>query len=316
MIPSTPLSCLLGIEKPVIAGGMVWCSGHELAAAVSNQGGLGLIGCGSMHPDNFRNHIRKCKEETDKPFGVNVPLLYPEVDTVMQIIIDEKVPVVVTSAGNPKLWTAKLKEAGCKVMHVVSSAKFAVKAEAAGVDAIVAEGFEAGGHNGREEITTLVLIRSVVAAVKSPVVAAGGIASGRAILAALALGAQGVQIGTLFALSQESSAHPDFKKACIEAGEGQTALVLKKVVPTRLLNNPFRQRVMEMEDRGASKEEFNEALGAGRAKQGIFLGDLAEGELEIGQVCADINAVRPIAEIFRSLEDEFTHAAAELKGLL
>lgn len=305
MTKTNRLTALLGVEKPIIAGGMVWCSGWRLAAAVSNAGGLGLIGAGSMHPETLQEHIQKCKQATDRPFGVNVPLLYPEMDRVMQIIIDEKVPIVVTSAGNPKTWTAQLHEAGCKVLHVVSSAKFAQKAEAAGVDAIIAEGFEAGGHNGREETTTMCLIPSVVDAVSIPVVAAGGIASGRAIAAAQCLGAEGVQIGTLFALSEESSAHEAFKLACCAAGEGDTALVLKKLAPTRLLKKGFWQQVVTAEDRGANADELNELLGKGRAKKGIFEGDLEEGEPEIGQVAAQIDRIRPIAEIMQMLEEEY-----------
>ncbi len=305
MTKTNRLTALLGVKKPIIAGGMVWCSGWRLAAAVSNAGGLGLIGAGSMHPETLQEHIQKCKQATDRPFGVNVPLLYPEMDRVMQIIMDEKVPIVVTSAGNPKTWTAQLHEAGCKVLHVVSSAKFAQKAEAAGVDAIIAEGFEAGGHNGREETTTMCLIPSVVDAVSIPVVAAGGIASGRAIAAAQCLGAEGVQIGTLFALSEESSAHEAFKLACCAAGEGDTALVLKKLAPTRLLKKGFWQQVVTAEDRGANADELNELLGKGRAKKGIFEGDLEEGEPEIGQVAAQIDRIRPIAEIMQMLEEEY-----------
>lgn len=305
MTKTNRLTALLGVEKPIISGGMVWCSGWRLAAAVSNVGGLGLIGAGSMHPETLQEHIQKCKQATDRPFGVNVPLLYPEMDRVMQIIMDEKVPIVVTSAGNPKTWTAQLHEAGCKVLHVVSSAKFAQKAEAAGVDAIIAEGFEAGGHNGREETTTMCLIPSVVDAVSIPVVAAGGIASGRAIAAAQCLGAEGVQIGTLFALSEESSAHEAFKLACCAAGEGDTALVLKKLAPTRLLKKGFWQQVVTAEDRGANADELNELLGKGRARKGIFEGDLEEGEPEIGQVAAQIDRIRPIAEIMQMLEEEY-----------
>ena len=298
MTKTNRITALLGIEKPIISGGMVWCSGWRLAAAVSNAGGLGLIGAGSMHPETLLEHIQKCEQATTRPFGVNVPLLYPEMDKMMQIIMDEKVPIVVTSAGNPKTWTGKLHEAGCKVLHVVSSAKFAQKAEAAGVDAIVAEGFEAGGHNGREETTTMCLIPSVVDAVTIPVVAAGGIASGRAIAAAQCLGAEGVQIGTLFALSEESSAHPEFKQACCAAGEGDTALVLKKLAPTRLLKKGFWEQVVAAEDRGASAEEMQELLG-------IVEGDLAEGEPEIGQVAAQISSIRTVVEIMQSLNEEY-----------
>ncbi|WP_025842738.1 NAD(P)H-dependent flavin oxidoreductase [Porphyromonas gingivicanis] len=299
------ITSLLGIEYPIIAGGMVWCSGWRLASAVSNAGGLGLIGAGSMHPETLREHIVKCKAATHRPYGVNVPLLYPEMDKVIEIIIEEKVPVVVTSAGNPKTWTAKLHEAGCKVLHVVSSSKFAMKAEAAGVDAIIAEGFEAGGHNGKEETTTMCLIPSVADSVQIPVVAAGGIASGRAMAAAMCLGAEAVQIGTLFAMSEESSAHKNFKNLCCEAGEGDTALVLKKLGPTRILKREFYDQVIAAEDRGASAEELKEILGKGRAKKGIFEGDLVEGELEIGQASAQISKIRPIAEIMTSLLEEY-----------
>lgn len=299
------ITSLLGIEYPIIAGGMVWCSGWRLASAVSNAGGLGLIGAGSMHPETLREHIVKCKAATHRPYGVNVPLLYPEMDKVIEIIIKEKVPVVVTSAGNPKTWTAKLHEAGCKVLHVVSSSKFAMKAEAAGVDAIIAEGFEAGGHNGKEETTTMCLIPSVADSVQIPVVAAGGIASGRAMAAAMCLGAEAVQIGTLFAMSEESSAHENFKNLCCEAGEGDTALVLKKLGPTRILKREFYDQVIAAEDRGASAEELKEILGKGRAKKGIFEGDLVEGELEIGQASAQISKIRPIAEIMTSLLEEY-----------
>lgn len=315
MFPKTRLTQLLGIEKPIIAGGMIWCSGNELASAVSNAGGLGIIGAGSMHPDNFRHHIQKCKEHTTKPFGVNIPLLAPEVETLMQIVLEEKVPIVITSAGNPKTWTGNLKEAGCKVMHVVSSAKFAKKSEDAGVDAVIAEGFEAGGHNGREETTTLVLAQAVVAAVSCPVVMAGGFATGRSILAALALGAEGVQIGTLFALSKESSAHDSFKQHCIDSIEGSTKLLLKKLVPTRLLNNQFADEVQILEDKGASKEELEAHLGKGRAKKGIFEGNVTEGELEIGQVSAIVNSVEPISVIFDNLEKDYIDATKRLTSL-
>lgn len=312
MFPSTRLTELLGVKKPIIAGGMVWCSGHELAAAVSNCGGLGVIGAGSMYPENLQHHIRRCKEQTKEPFGVNIPLLAPEVEKLFEVVIAEKVPVVITSAGNPKTWTARLHEAGCKVLHVVSSAKFAQKAEEAGVDAVIAEGFEAGGHNGREESSTLVLAQSVVEAVSCPVVLAGGFATGRSILAALALGAEGVQIGTLFALTKESSAHDKFKEACLQAGEGSTMLLLKKVVPTRLLFNSFATEVQGMEDRGATKEELEEYLGKRRAKQGIFEGNLEEGELEIGQVVALINREATVEEQFKMLEEDFEKAVQRL----
>lgn len=275
---------LFGIKYPIIAGGMVWCSGWRLAAAVSEAGGLGLLGAGSMHPDTLREHIRKCKAATDKPFGVNVPLMYPQIETIMDIIISEGVKVVFTSAGNPKTWTKKLKDNGIKVAHVVSSSKFAMKCEEAGVDAVVAEGFEAGGHNGREETSTMVLIPQVKKNLSLPLIAAGGIATGGGMLAAMALGADGVQIGSRFALTQESSASDEFKKMCLELKEGDTMLSLKKVSPTRLVKNKFFDMVQQAEDKGASTEELREILGKGRAKKGIFEGDLEEGELEIGQV--------------------------------
>lgn len=306
------LTELLGIELPIISGGMVWCSGWRLASAVSNAGGLGLIGAGSMHPETLQEHIRKCKQATSKPFGVNVPLLYPEMDRVMDIIIEEKVPIVVTSAGNPKTWTETLHKAGCKVLHVVSSAKFALKAEAAGVDAVIAEGFEAGGHNGREETTTLCLIPQVARAIQIPLVAAGGIGSGDAIAAAQCLGADGVQIGTLFAMSEESSAHDAFKEACCQAGEGDTALVLKKLAPTRILKLGFYQKVFEAEERGASKEKMQEILGKGRAKMGIFEGNLEEGEPEIGQVAAQISSIKGVQEIVETLKQEYRTAVTKL----
>lgn len=312
MFPKTKITALLGIEKPIIAGGMVWCSGHKLASAVSNAGGLGVIGLGSMHPETFRYHIRRCKETTCRPFAVNVPLLYPEVDKAMEIILEEKVPVVITSAGNPKIWTSVLKDAGCKVLHVVSSAKFAKKAEAAGVDAVIAEGFEAGGHNGREETTTLVLAQSLAEAVSCPFVLAGGFATGRSILAALALGADAVQMGTLFALSEESSAHETFKRYCVESSEGDTRLLLKKLVPTRLLKNPFAEQLMKMEDEGASTEQLDAFLGKGRAKKGIFEGDFHEGELEIGQISGFIRSIDSVADIFANLEKDFETALHRL----
>lgn len=303
---------LLGIQYPIISGGMVWCSGWRLAAAVSAAGGLGLIGAGSMHPGTLREHIQKCKAATDKPFGVNVPMLYPELDTIIDIIIEEQVPVVVTSAGNPKTYTARLKAAGCKVMHVVASSKFALKSQEAGVDAVIAEGFEAGGHNGREETTTMCLIPSVVRAVTIPVVAAGGISQGDSMAAALALGADGVQIGTRFALTRESSASEEFKQLCRSTGEGGTMLSLKAVSPTRLVKNDFYQRVSEAEARGASVEELRELQGKGRAKRGIFEGDLSEGMLEIGQCVALTNEEESVAEVFEELLAGYKHAVARL----
>jgi enoyl-[acyl-carrier protein] reductase II len=291
---------------------MIWCSGWRLAAAVSNAGGLGLIGAGSMYPDVLREHLRKIKSATDKPFGVNVPLLYPQTDELMQIILEEKVPIVFTSAGNPAKYTSVLQEHSVKVVHVVPSAKLAVKCEKAGVDAVVAEGFEAGGHNGREETTTMTLIPMVRDLISIPLIAAGGIASGRAMLAAFALGAEGVQIGSLFAASEESSAHPAFKQKIVEAGEGDTMLSLKDLVPVRLLRNAFFEKVRELEARGASKEELQELFGRGRAKKGMFEGDLEEGELEIGQVSAQIHEVRPAAEIIENLISGFNEAVKTL----
>lgn len=300
---------LFGIKYPIIAGGMVWCSGWRLASAVSNAGGLGLIGAGSMHPEVLREHIQKCKQATDKPFGVNVPMLYPELDKIIDIIIEEKVPIVFTSAGNPKTWTKKLQDEGIKVAHVVSSSKFALKCEEAGVDAIVAEGFEAGGHNGREETTTLTLIPQVAKAIKTPFIAAGGIATGAGMLATMALGAEGVQIGSRFALTQESSASNEFKEMCIDLKEGDTILSLKKVSPTRLVKNEFYKQVQDLEDKGASADELRALLGRGRAKKGIFEGDLVEGELEIGQVAALIEDIPTVKEVVDSIIKEYNELA-------
>ncbi len=307
------LCSLLGIEYPIISGGMVWCSGWRLAAAVSNEGGLGLIGAGSMHPDTLREHIQKCKAATDKPYGVNVPMFYPELDTIIDIIIEEQVPVVVTSAGSPKLYTAKLKEAGAKVMHVVSSAKFALKSEEAGVDVVIAEGFEAGGHNGREETTTMCLIPSVASVVSIPVVAAGGISGGGSFLATSALGAEGVQIGTRFAMTEESSADENFKSYCRGLKEGETMLCLKAISPTRLVKNDFFNRVVELETRGASVDELRELQGRGRSKVGIFEGDLSEGMLEMGQSVALTNKVETVKDVFADLISGYE---ASLKNLL
>ena len=303
---------LFGIRYPIISGGMVWCSGWRLAAAVSNAGGLGLLGAGSMHPEVLREHIRKCKAATDKPFGVNVPLLYPEMDTIVQIIIEEKVPVVFTSAGNPKTWTAKLKENGIKVAHVVSSSKFARKCEEAGVDAVVAEGFEAGGHNGREETTTMCLIPAVRRATTLPLIAAGGIGTGESIAAAMSLGAEGVQIGTRFALSAESSAHENFKSLCLNLEEGDTRLLLKQLAPTRLVKGAFLNAVQEAELRGASVDELKALLGKGRAKKGIFEGNLEEGELEIGQIASIFRKEEPVADIMNDLVEGYRRAASRL----
>lgn len=303
---------LFGIRYPVISGGMVWCSGWRLASAVSNAGGLGLIGAGSMHPDTLREHIVKCKAATDKPFGVNVPLLYPEMETIIDIIISEKVPIVFTSAGNPAKWTPLLKSHGITVAHVVSSSKFARKCEEAGVDAVVAEGFEAGGHNGREETTTMCLIPAVRQAISLPLIAAGGIASGEAIAAVMALGAEGVQIGTRFALSAESSAHDNFKNLCLTLNEGDTRLVLKQLAPTRLVRSEFLNQVLAAETAGASVDELKALLGKGRAKKGIFEGDLQEGELEIGQIASTLHQMQPVAEIMQDLIKGYRTAAARI----
>lgn len=299
------ISELFGIQYPIIQAGMIWCSGWRLASAVSNAGGLGLIGAGSMYPEVLQEHIQKCKNATSKPFGVNVPLLYPDIEALMDIIIREKVPVVFTSAGNPASWTQILKASGIKVVHVVANTRFALKAAQAGVDAIVAEGFEAGGHNGREETTTMVLIPQIREATDLPLIAAGGIASGSSMLAAMALGAEGVQIGSLFAASAESSAHDHFKQAIVQAKEGDTQLSLKKLTPVRLIKNKFWQQVQEAELRGASEEELKTLLGRARAKKGMFEGDLEEGELEIGQVSGLIHEIKPAAQIVNELISEF-----------
>lgn len=299
------INSLFGIKYPIIAGGMVWCSGWRLASAVSNAGGLGLIGAGSMHPETLREHIEKCREATDKPFGVNIPLMYPQIEELMHLVVDEGVKIVFTSAGNPKIWTPFLKEHGITVAHVVSSSKFARKCEEAGVDAIVCEGFEAGGHNGREETTTLCLVPAVRRATTLPLMAAGGIGTGAGILAAMALGAEGVQIGTRFALTRESSAHEGFKQYCLNLNEGDTKLLLKKLSPTRLVKNDFYNRVEEAEARGASVEEMRELLGKGRAKQGIFEGDLSNGELEIGQIASLFREEKSVAEVMEELVAEY-----------
>ena len=306
------LTQLLHIEYPIIQAGMIWASGWKLASAVSRAGGLGILGAGSMYPDVLREQIRKCKAATDRPFGVNLPLLYPDIEKHIEIIIENRVPVVITSAGSPKTWTSILKEKGIRVIHVVSSSAFAQKAVAAGCDAVVAEGYEAGGHNGREETTTMVLIPQVVQAVSIPVIAAGGIATGQQMLAALALGASGVQIGTRFLASEESSAHPDFKKKVIEAKEGDTHLRMHKLVPVRLLQNEFYRRVEEAEARGASADELKEILGRARAKKGMFEGDLDEGELEIGQVSSLLDDILPAETIVRNLLQDYQHALEAL----
>ena len=303
---------LFDIQYPIIQGGMVWCSGWRLAAAVSNAGGLGLLGAGSMHPEVLREHIRKCQAATTKPFGVNVPLMYPEIETLMQIIQEEGVKIVFTSAGNPKTWTARLQAAGIKVAHVVSSAKFAAKCEEAGVDAIVAEGFEAGGHNGREETTTLCLIPAVRKATSLPLMAAGGIATGESLLAVMALGAEGAQIGTRFALTKESSAHDNFKQLCLHLKEGDTKLLLKKLSPTRLVKGDFTTAVEEAEARGASAEELRELLGKGRAKKGIFEGDLQNGELEIGQIASLFHEEQSVAEVMEEIVNAFKAARQQM----
>jgi enoyl-[acyl-carrier protein] reductase II len=299
------ITSLFGIEYPIIQAGMVWASGWRLASAVSNAGGLGILGSGSMYPDVLRLHIQKCKQATDKPFGVNIPLLYADVEKHIQICIEEGARIIFTSAGNPKTWTGRLKENGIRVVHVVSSSKFAKKAEEAGCDAVVAEGFEAGGHNGREETTSFVLIPLVRQAVSVPVIAAGGIATGRQMLAAMVLGADGVQVGSRFVASEEASSHISFKNAVIHATEGDTQLSLKQVVPVRLLKNKFYDLVQEAENRGASKEELINLLGRGRAKKGMFEGDLEEGELEIGQVAAMVRDILPAGEIVKELWREY-----------
>lgn len=306
---------LFGIKYPIISGGMVWCSGAKLAAAVSNTGGLGLIGAGSLKPDMLREHIIKCRELTKEPFGVNVPLMSPYSKDQMAVIIEEKVPIVFTSAGNPQLWTETLHQHGIIVAHVVSSSKFALKAQQAGVDAVVAEGFEAGGHNGREETTTMVLVPAVKKVLDVPLIAAGGIATGAAMLASFALGAEGVQVGTRFAISSESSASPEFKALCTTLNEGDTMLSLKKISPTRLIKNKFFEQVDAAEQAGASKEELQEILGKGKAQQGIFLGDIENGELEIGQVCSIIRDIPTVKEIVDDMISEFETGLEALKTL-
>ena len=302
------ITTLFNINYPIIQAGMIWASGWRLASAVSNAGGLGLIGSGSMYPEVLREHIIKCKAATNKPFGVNVPLLYPDIDKHIRVIIEEKVPIVFTSAGNPKTWTSILKENGIIVVHVISSSKFAVKAQEAGCDAVVAEGFEAGGHNGREETTTMVLIPAVCNAVTIPVIAAGGIATGRQMLAAMVLGADGVQIGSRFVASPEASSHSNFKNLVISAGEGDTQLSLKALTPVRLLKNNFYAQITEAENKCASVDELQKLLGKGRAKRGMFEGNLEEGELEIGQVSAIINNIKPAAEIVKEIYTSYEEA--------
>ena len=306
---------LFGIKYPIIQAGMVWCSGWKLASAVSNAGGLGLIGAGSMHPNTLLEHIKKCKSATNKPFGVNVPLMYPQIEEIMGIIMEEKVPIVFTSAGNHKNWTTKLKEAGIIVVHVVSSSKFALKSVEAGVDAIVAEGFEAGGHNGREETTTLTLIPQVRKAVDIPLIAAGGISSGESMAAVFALGAEGVQVGTRFALTEESSASDEFKQKCITLNEGDTTVSLKKVTPVRLIKKEFYQQVKELEDKGSTAEELRELLGRGRSKKGIFEGDLKDGELEIGQIASDIKQITSAAQVVEDMITRYNLTIETLSAL-
>ncbi len=302
---SNHITKLFNIQYPIIQAGMIWASGWRLASAVSNAGGLGIIGSGSMYPDVLREHIQKCKVATSRPFGVNVPLLYPDIDKHIEIIIEEGVKIVFTSAGNPKTWTSVLKQNGITVIHVVSSSKFAKKAEDAGCDAVVAEGFEAGGHNGREETTSMVLIPAVVKAVKIPVIAAGGIGDGRQMLAAMVLGAEGVQMGSRFVASEEASSHINFKNVVINTQEGDTQLTMKKLTPVRLIKNDFYKQVQEAELRGATVEELATLLGRARAKKGMFEGDLAEGELEIGQVCALFDSILPAGDIVNNVWKEF-----------
>jgi enoyl-[acyl-carrier protein] reductase II len=308
---SNRITKLFDVEYPIVQAGMIWASGWRLASAVSNAGGLGLIGSGSMYPDVLREHIQKCKAATSKPFGVNVPLLYPDIDKHIQIIIEEGVKIVFTSAGNPKTWTSVLKEKGITVVHVISSSKFARKSEEAGCDAVVAEGFEAGGHNGREETTTMVLIPAVVNAVKIPVIAAGGIATGRQMLAAMVMGAEGVQMGSRFVASEEASSHIDFKNAVINSQEGDTVLTLKQLTPVRMIKNDFYKKVLEAELKGASVEELKELLGRARAKKGMFEGKLDEGELEIGQVSANVRNILPAAKIVDEVWQDFKEALVD-----
>lgn len=306
---------LFGIKYPIIQGGMIWVSGWKLASAVSNAGGLGLIGAGSMYPDVLREHIQKCNKATDRPFGVNVPMLYPNIEEIMDIIIEEGVKIVFTSAGNPKTWTSKLKSEGITVVHVVSNLKFALKAQEAGVDAIVAEGFEAGGHNGREETTTLVLIPTLRDKIEIPLIAAGGISTGKSMLAAMAIGADGVQIGSRFVATKESSAHESFKNEIIKAGDGETYLTLKELAPVRLLKNKFFNRLVEAYESGAGRKELVDLLGRSRAKKGMFEGDLDEGELEIGQVSALINEISSAEEVIIEIVEGYNRALDRIKNL-
>ncbi|MEJ6793964.1 MAG: nitronate monooxygenase [Flavobacteriales bacterium] len=303
---------LFAIKYPIVQAGMIWCSGWQLASAVSNAGGLGIIGSGSMYTDVLREHIQKCKEATDKPFAVNLPLLYPQIDDHIKIIIEQGVKIVFTSAGNPKKWTSHLKEHGITVVHVVSNLKFALKSVEAGVDAIVAEGFEAGGHNGREETTTMCLIPFIKKNISIPIIAAGGISCGKSMLAAMSLGADAVQIGSMFIATPESSAHQNFKDYILNSKEGDTQLTLKEVTPVRLLKNEFFDKLMQAYDSGSSTEELKELLGRGRAKKGMFMGDLVDGELEVGQVSAAMDEIKPAAQIVNELVEEFNHAKNQL----
>ena len=299
---------LFNIDYPIIQAGMIWAAGWRLASAVSNAGGLGIIGSGSMYPDVLKEHVQKCKAATSKPFGVNIPLLYPDIDKHLKTIIDEKVPIVFSSAGNPKTFTPILKQHGITVVHVVSSSKFALKAQDAGCDAVVAEGFEAGGHNGREETTTMVLIPAVKNVLQIPLIAAGGIATGRQMLAAMIMGADGVQMGSRFVCTPEASSHPSFKEAVIKSNEGDTMLSMKKVVPVRLLKNKFAEEIQSAEKAGATEEELKQILGRARAKKGMFEGDMDEGELEIGQVSSIIRKIKPAADVVKEIWDEFNEA--------
>ncbi|WP_316806062.1 NAD(P)H-dependent flavin oxidoreductase [Pedobacter agri] len=310
-----PICKLFNIKYPIIQAGMVWCSGWKLASAVSNAGGLGIIGAGSMYPEVLREHIQKCKRATDKPFGVNIPLLYPNIQEIINVVLEEDIKIVFSSAGNPATWTKILKEKGIRVVHVIANTKFALKAEEAGVDAIVAEGFEAGGHNGREETTTLCLIPMIKAAVTIPVIAAGGIGSGKSMLAAFALGADAVQVGSAFAVAEESSAHPSFKNKIISSAEGDTKLAMKKLVPVRLLKNEFADAIARAEEEGADRTELTELLGRARAKLGMFEGDMENGELEIGQVSAMLDRIKPAKEILKEIWQEYLSGLKSFRDL-
>ncbi|RYD75579.1 MAG: nitronate monooxygenase [Sphingobacteriales bacterium] len=310
-----PICKLFNIKYPIIQAGMVWCSGWKLASAVSNAGGLGIIGAGSMYPEVLREHIQKCKHATDKPFGVNIPLLYPNIQEIINVVLEEGVKIVFSSAGNPATWTKIFKEKGITVVHVIANTRFALKAQEAGVDAVVAEGFEAGGHNGREETTTLCLIPMIKAAVNIPVIAAGGIGSGKSMLAAIALGADAVQIGSAFAVAEESSAHPSFKNKIISSAEGDTKLVMKKLVPVRLLKNEFADAIAQAEAAGADRTELLELLGRARAKLGMFEGDMENGELEIGQVSAMLNKIKPAREILQEIWQEYLSGLKSFRDL-